>query len=930
MGSLVFASPTPLLWAIPVLLLAILWIRTPIFISSRGKHLLLWIKLGILSLLVLAMLDPRIELETVREGSRLVFALDVSESVDRQALESSAAQIASIVQGLPRDVEGRIVAFSGRHTVIEAGDPLIKALSAAGQTADALNRLPRNAATDLGEALIAANDAIPSGRRGRIILISDGRDTHGGTVKALDRISDGNIPVDVFPLPSRTPDPRPRVVRLVLPEASYAGEEVKAQALIYLPSGEETAELTLTGTDGVSENRTEHLLSGYNAVTFSFKTNKTGVQVYGLTARTARHRMGIPVRGLLRVRPLPRALLLDGSPEEGRFLREALRAEKIEFAAFSPASWPTDLSVLIKRYPCLILNNIPKSAFKDRDLTAIRDSVHDGNGLMMIGGPNSFGPGDYTDSPVEDALPVRMPRRTVNKALSLVLLLDCSGSMAGSSWTYLVQAAKEILRLCKGHYVGIVLFSSEPVWAVPLQKIVDPEAACAVLDNYAPGGGTIFSTPLAEAFVALKNSPSSQRSILMMSDGEPADFFACVGMFENFRDLNIPITTVAAGVNVNPQILETIASETGGVFYQSLDFADLPNLFRKEFKRISGPPTIEEQFTPLLSNSGPITRGIKQAEIPPLMGLVITQLKPSGEMVMANPRGDPVIARWRYGLGRSVAFTPDLLPNWSRNWASWNGLGKLLRQTVKDLSEGARESAALKVVQKGMDIHLTVDPGSEPETDFNGLEVTWASSMREHWPMTQASDGCYEASLAASAPGVFPLKLLSKRDSSQVQSDYFLPVNESREFEPGKTNQALLRNIAEKTGGEVLDSLAGFAGGGNLRGGGEAVLYVSLWPWIALAALLLYIIDIFLRKSDVFGVSPSEQGAAELQGEKSEDIYRQLAQKFLNMAEEYSLKGEEEEAKRYYLRAKAFFMKGSAVHEAQQVWERYKRFDSRS
>lgn len=920
-----------LLWAVPVLLIAALWIRTPIFISAHGKRILLWLKLAILGLLVVAMLDPRIELETIREGSRLVFALDISDSVERKSLEIQAARIAGIVRSLPRDVEGRIIAFNGRRTILEPGDPVVKALSTPGQTADALNRLPQDPATDLGEALLAAQAAIPSGRRGRIVLVSDGRDTHAGTAKALENIGEGNIPIDVLPLPSRTPDPRPRVVRLVLPDAVYAGEEVKAQALVYLPAGEESVDLVLTGTDGVTENRTERLAAGYNAVNFTFKTNTIGVQVYGLSAKTVRHKMGAPVRGILRVRSLPSALIFEQNAEEGRFLREALTAEKVQFAAFSPASWPTDLPTLIKRYPCVILNNIPKSAFHDGDLIAIRSSVRDGNGLMMIGGPNSFGQGDFTDSPVEEALPVRMPRRSVNQPLALVLLLDCSGSMAGSGWNYLLVAANEILRLCRGHYVGVLLFSSDTTWAIPLQKITDPEASCDVLNRYTAGGGTIFSNALADAFVALKNAPFQQKSILMMSDGEPADFFACLGMFENFRDAKIPVSTVAAGYNVNTQILETIANETGGKFYQSLEFSDLPNLFRQEFKRISGPPTIEEEFVPLLSNPGPIARGIKQEEIPPLTGLVITQLKPTAEMVMANPRGDPVIARWRFGLGRGVAFTPDLLPNWTRGWARWNGLGKLLRQTVKDLSEGSRESAVLSVTQKGMDVHLVVDPGADQEGGFTDVEVGYENGARETKGLFQAPDGRYEATIPASAPGVARLRFSASRSISQAQNEYFLPINESHEFAPGKTNNALLRHIAEKTGGELLESLDGIAGGGSMvGGGGEAVLYVSLWPWIALAALLLYIMDIFLRKADVFGVSPSQRGESAAKEGSQEDIYRQLGQKFLNMAEEHSLKGEEDEAKRYYLRAKAFFMKASAVHEAQQVWERYKRFDTHS
>ena len=292
---------------------------------------------------------------------------------------------------------------------------------------------------------------------------------------------------------------------------------------------------------------------------------------------------------------------------------------------------------------------------------------------------------------------------------------------------------------------------------------------------------------------------------------------------------------------------------------------------------------------------------------------------------MVSPRGDPVLARWRYGLGRGIALTTDLLPFWSKEWAKWDGTGKLLRQTVKDLSEGARESAGIEVVQRGMELSLLIDPGTDRNQEFGAVETAWNRSRSERRPLKTLADGRFEASLVASAPGVYPLRILSSRGTPVRGSEAFLPVNQSREFEPGSPNLSLLHHIADKTGGEWLETLNGQVIS-RVEPGMGAVQYFCLWPWIAIFALVLYIVDIFLRKSDRFGIVSSADKAG-LGEETQEDIYRQLGQKFLNMAEEHSLRGEDEEAKRYYLRAKAFFMKAQATREAQQVWERYKRFE---
>jgi uncharacterized membrane protein len=54
-----------------------------------------------------------------------------------------------------------------------------------------------------------------------------------------------------------------------------------------------------------------------------------------------------------------------------------------------------------------------------------------GRGLVMIGGPDSYGAGGYLRTPLEEALPVDMDvrSRTQEPNLALVFVIDKSGSM---------------------------------------------------------------------------------------------------------------------------------------------------------------------------------------------------------------------------------------------------------------------------------------------------------------------------------------------------------------------------------------------------------------------------------------------------------------------------------------------------------------------
>ena len=54
-----------------------------------------------------------------------------------------------------------------------------------------------------------------------------------------------------------------------------------------------------------------------------------------------------------------------------------------------------------------------------------------------------------------------------------------------------------------------------------------------------------------------------------------------------------------------------------------------------------------------------------------------TEVKRGAQADLIIPRDDrraPLLASWRYGKGKSVAFTSDLEGRWTRNWVPWDGL----------------------------------------------------------------------------------------------------------------------------------------------------------------------------------------------------------------------------------------------------------------
>lgn len=112
-----------------------------------------------------------------------------------------------------------------------------------------------------------------------------------------------------------------------------------------------------------------------------------------------------------------RVLLIEGTWRlEPKFLRNALDAsadidvDYVRLNPRDPSSYPPDFDSFFEpgKYAVYILGDIDSSAFTEKQLQALADVVGAGAGLLMAGGTQTFGPGGYGETPLDDLSPVRM------------------------------------------------------------------------------------------------------------------------------------------------------------------------------------------------------------------------------------------------------------------------------------------------------------------------------------------------------------------------------------------------------------------------------------------------------------------------------------------------------------------------------------------
>lgn len=74
--------------------------------------------------------------------------------------------------------------------------------------------------------------------------------------------------------------------------------------------------------------------------------------------------------------------------------------------------WPINLDdeLSFSRFDVLLLESVDSSALGEANLEGIAKLTERGKGVMMLGGYNSFGPGGYRESPLQDLLPIEMGR----------------------------------------------------------------------------------------------------------------------------------------------------------------------------------------------------------------------------------------------------------------------------------------------------------------------------------------------------------------------------------------------------------------------------------------------------------------------------------------------------------------------------------------
>src|SRR5690606_9573569 len=132
----------------------------------------------------------------------------------------------------------------------------------------------------------------------------------------------------------------------------------------------------------------------------------------------------------------------------------------------------------------------------------------------------------------------------------------------------------------------------------------------------------------------------------------------------------ITASTLAIGQGAAYPRLEQIAQETGGIFHETVDFQLLPSIMAQEVLMLTTEPVQRGPSWASWSADGAAFTQDLNLDWPALQGFVRTTPKPAATIHATIGDGDALLASWRYGSGRVMAWASQGVGPWTMAWLS--------------------------------------------------------------------------------------------------------------------------------------------------------------------------------------------------------------------------------------------------------------------
>ncbi|MCR9165135.1 MAG: VWA domain-containing protein [Nannocystaceae bacterium] len=869
------------LWLMPaaVLPFLVLVLRRSLVDVPRPQVLVqLLARLALLMAVATALAQP--SLRSPIRGKTLVFAVDVSDSIDDAQLQQAQALLEDGLAQVRAEADADVDPEDRTRlaVVTYAERAQVRTLDADTSAADLLQRTDADEGrlgSDHASALRLAAALVDPQTEGRIVLVTDG----GGSLAEREDLGAATTELQArgVSVHVRRFEPAARGDVLVeavhLPAEMRLGETFNVAVDLYATApGSVNVTLQRDGAaNPLDPFKDVQLRGGPQQITFEARVTEPGPVVFeaSLDPQTLQgpdnRRTGndaAAVAGEVRGRP---KVLLAGSGGNAP-LASALKSDHLDVTVTGGGGVPETFEAL-REFDLVMFSDLAAGSVSAASKQALQRYVVDhGGGFIMVGGDQSFGMGGWGRGTVGDLLPVRFEgeRQREQPKLALVLVIDKSGSMSSEDKLDLVKEASRATArtLDPSDEIGVIAFDSRPHVLVRLQPASNRIRISSDIRRLTSGGGTNALPALREAYLQLAGSNALVKHVILLSDGQSPEN-GISALLGDMRDADITVSSVGVGAGAGKDLLRRVARRGRGRFYYSHDGTDVPRIFSRETREVTRNAAKELALYPRVAKNVQALRGIDFTGAPGLRGIVPVKAKAMTETLLRTHLGDPLLVRGRRGLGRTAAFASDAKARWAATWLPWSGFAKLWSQLARDTMRqgatllGGASIAITPAGDGGYAVAVDVDTVTGFANDLQGeLEVIdpsqdeGAPERLVTIPLRLSAPGRYVADVGTVEAGqrlvkarLYDVSQEPRRLAAEAVSQVSVPY--PTELLPSATGEPTF--VADLPVASTSGALEAVIESPGDPGGRER--QKPLWPWVLAGLVLpLLIVDLLLRR----------------------------------------------------------------------------------
>ncbi|MCI5838450.1 MAG: VWA domain-containing protein [Christensenellaceae bacterium] len=717
--AIVFSSPWFLLFLIPLVLLTFIpyFGLAKKFRRTRNRLTSLVLHLTVVTLSVFVLAGMRFDYSVPNEKNEIILLVDVSNSE-----EVSAEKRDEFVQTVLR--QARYASYS--VGVVMFGFDRIYAVPLTTEIEEIYDKyktaeLPDTSATDIAGALLYAKELFNNPESGKIVLITDGKETDNEAASVIRAVSAGGVKVDVANIPSAYEKSDVEIVGIEFPDYHVKVNE-EFSIVVNLSSntdGSASISLSDNGEKVEASEISAEFKKGSAQVTLKHKFSSSGLHElnFGLNSAESTMRENDNYCSYYYLQPHNKILIADSKDGESDALKELLTEEgefditikNIKKDEFFVTAKVDDL----REYDQIILNNVANSDMPQGFDAVLASYAKDyGGGILTVGGADDDGEAhayvrkDMAGTVYQQILPVQAIDYTPPKGV--VIIIDRSGSMGtlDDKGISLLKRATDgatscLSALSERDYVGIMTLDSKEAVVLPMTpRTLEADILTAIASIEEANGGTVLPGALQKAGEMLRAEKNvDKRHIILVTDGQTQDQEIYESViktnYENeTQSITMSIVLVGNQDNDTKIAMRRAAEELGhGKLYDVTDTSTIERDMREDLKVPQITEYNPETFNPIVYNAasqlfngveyGGEEGGLKMNCT--LDGFFGVKLKKNAELILAGEYNVPLYAQWKYGKGYVGSFMCDLNGVWSSSFMSDAGGKRFIRNVVENL-----------------------------------------------------------------------------------------------------------------------------------------------------------------------------------------------------------------------------------------------------